>query len=49
MEDPAIKALLSTVLALSLLSGYAASALADKVPQSIWDELDRDGRGGHPT
>jgi hypothetical protein len=44
-----MKALLSALLALSLLSGYAASAFAEQAPKSIWDELDRDGRGGHPT
>ncbi|HJZ30064.1 MAG TPA: hypothetical protein VKF35_03120 [Hyphomicrobiaceae bacterium] len=44
-----MKALFSALLALSLLSGYAASAFADQAPKSIWDELDRDGRGGHPT
>jgi len=44
-----MKTVISALVALSVLSGYAASALADKVPQSIWEQLDRDGRGGHPT
>ena len=44
-----MKTLFSAVLALSVLSGYAAAAMADKVPPSIWEQLDRDGRGGHPT
>ena len=44
-----MKTLISALLALSVLSGYAASAMADKVPPSIWEQLDRDGRGGHPT
>jgi len=30
-------------VALSVLSGTAGSALADKVPASIWEQLDRDG------
>ena len=42
-----MKMLISGLVALSVLSGYRASALADKVPQSIWEQLDRDGRGGH--
>src|SRR5262245_17852831 len=45
----AMKMMISALLALSVLSGYAASAMADKVPPSIWEQLDRDGRGGHPT
>ena len=45
----AMKMLICAVVALSVLSGYAASAMADKVPPSIWEQLDRDGRGGHPT
>jgi hypothetical protein len=44
-----MKTLISALVALSVLSGSAASALADKVPPSIWEQLDRDGRGGHPT
>ena len=44
-----MKTLFSAVLALSVLSSYAAAAMADKVPPSIWEQLDRDGRGGHPT
>jgi hypothetical protein len=47
-----MKTLISTLVALSVLfsalvalSGYAASALADKVPPSIWEQLDREG---HP-
>ena len=44
-----MKMLISAFLALSVLSGYATSAMADKVPPSIWEQLDRDGRGGHPT
>jgi hypothetical protein len=44
-----MKTLLSAFLALSVLSGYAAKAMADKVPPSIWEQLDRDGRGGCPT
>jgi hypothetical protein len=42
-----MKILISVLVALWVLSGYAASAFADKVPQSIWEQLDRDGRGGH--
>jgi hypothetical protein len=45
----AMKTVISALVALSVLSGYAASAFADKVPQSIWEQLDREGRGGHPT
>ena len=41
--------ILSALVALFVLSGYAASASADKVPQSIWEQLDREGRSGHPT
>jgi hypothetical protein len=41
-----MKMIVSALLALSVLSGYAASALADKVPPAIWEQLDRDG---HPT
>ena len=44
-----MKTVISALVALSVLSGYAASAFADKVPQSIWEQLDREGRGGHPT
>jgi hypothetical protein len=44
-----MKRLISGFVALSVLSGYAASAMADKVPPSIWEQLDRDGRGGRPT
>jgi hypothetical protein len=44
-----MKSVLSALLALSVLSGSAASAFADKVPGSIWEQLDREGRGGHPT
>ena len=44
-----MKTLVAALVALSVLSGYVASAVADKVPQSIWEQLDRDGRGGHPT
>jgi hypothetical protein len=44
-----MKRIISALLVLSVLSGYAASAMADKVPPSIWEQLDRDGRGGHPT
>jgi hypothetical protein len=44
-----MKTVISALVALSVVSGYAASAFADKVPQSIWEQLDRDGRGGHPT
>ena len=44
-----MKTLISGLLALSVLTGYAAAAMADKVPPSIWEQLDRDGRGGHPT
>jgi hypothetical protein len=44
-----MKTLICAVVALSVLSGYAGSAMADKVPPSIWEQLDRDGRGGHPT
>ena len=44
-----MKTVLSALIALSVLSGFAASASADRVPQSIWEQLDRDGRGGHPT
>ena len=44
-----MKTLVAALVALSVLSGYAASAVADKVPQSIWEQLDRDGRGGRPT
>jgi len=44
-----MKRIMSGLLALSVLLGYAASAMADKVPPSIWEQLDRDGRGGHPT
>jgi hypothetical protein len=44
-----MKTLLSAFLALSVLSGYAATAMADKVPPSIWEQLDRDGHGGLPT
>jgi len=44
-----MKRLLSALVALSVVSGYAATALADQVPQSIWEQLDREGRGGHPT
>jgi len=47
--DFPMKTLLSALVALSVVSGYAASAFADKVPQSIWEQLDREGRGGHPT
>jgi hypothetical protein len=42
-----MKTVISAVVALSVLSGYATSAFADNVPQSIWEQLDRDGRGGH--
>jgi len=42
----ALSVLLSVLGALSVLSGYAASALADKVPPSIWEQLDRDGHAG---
>lgn len=44
-----MKTLVSALVALTVLSGYAASAFADKVPPSIWEQLDRDGRGGRPT
>jgi hypothetical protein len=44
-----MKTIMSVLLALSVVSGYAATALADTVPQSIWEQLDREGRGGHPT
>lgn len=44
-----MKTLIGALVALSVLSGYAAFAMADKVPPSIWEQLDRDGRGGHPT
>ena len=44
-----MKTVISALVALSVVSGYAASAFADKVPQSIWEQLDREGRGGHPT
>jgi hypothetical protein len=44
-----MKTMLSALLALSVVTGYAASAFADKVPQSIWEQLDREGRGGRPT
>jgi hypothetical protein len=45
----ALKTIMSALLALSVVSGYAATAFADTVPQSIWEQLDREGRGGHPT
>jgi hypothetical protein len=45
----AMKTIMSAFLALSVVSGYAATAFADTVPQSIWEQLDREGRGGHPT
>jgi hypothetical protein len=41
-----LSVLFSALAGLSVLSGYAASALADKVPPSIWEQLDREG---HPT
>jgi hypothetical protein len=44
-----MKTVISALVALSVVSGYAAAAFADKVPQSIWEQLDREGRGGHPT
>jgi hypothetical protein len=49
LRSGTMKTLISALLALLVLSGSAASALADKVPQSIWEQLDWDGRGGHPT
>ena len=33
-----MKTVISALVALSVLSGYAASAFADKVPQSIWEQ-----------
>jgi hypothetical protein len=44
-----MKTIVSALVALSVLSGYAASAFADRTPKSIWEELDREGRGGRPT
>jgi hypothetical protein len=38
-----MKTILSALVALAVLSGSAASALADKVPPSIWEQLDREG------
>jgi hypothetical protein len=44
-----VKTVICALVVLSIMSGYAASAFADKVPQSIWEQLDREGRGGHPA
>jgi len=38
-----MKTLMSALVALAVLAGSAASALADKVPPSIWEQLDREG------
>jgi hypothetical protein len=38
-----MKTLMSVLMTLAVLSGSAASALADKVPPSIWEQLDREG------
>jgi hypothetical protein len=40
-----MKTLISTLLALTVLTASAASAMADKVPPWIWEQLDRDGHG----
>ena len=42
----ALLVLVSVLAGLAILSGYAASVLADKVPPSIWEQLDRDGHAG---
>jgi len=42
-ERKTMKTLMSVLVALAVLSASAASALADKVPQSIWEQLDREG------
>ena len=44
-----MKTMISALVVLSVLSGYAASAFADKVPKSIWEQLDREGYGGDST
>ena len=44
-----MKTVMSALIALSVLSAYAASAFADKVPKSIWEQLDREGYGGDST
>ncbi len=44
-----MKTVMLALVVLSALSGYAASAFADKVPKSIWEQLDREGFGGDST
>ena len=44
-----MRTIVSALVALSALSGSAAVAFAEKAPRSIWEQLDREGRGGTTT
>jgi hypothetical protein len=45
-----MKVVISAVLALSVLAGYAASAAAAETgSKAFWEQLDRDSRGGRTT